>query len=69
MANRDNRMGFMTLVDSSAFGRATPVRQAPSIGPNEADDKVFATMHRNKANFSIEKVGAVFANLPRRKIG
>lgn len=68
MANRDNRMGFMTSVNVSTFARATPVNPGPSISRNDADDKVFATMHRNKANFSIEKVGAVFANLPRRKI-
>lgn len=69
MANRHNLMGFTRGSQSPAFARPTPARPAPLVSRNDADDKVFASMHRNKANFSIEKVGAAFANLPRRKLG
>jgi hypothetical protein len=72
MANRRNVMGLVVRSDFvsqfSALGRPdAPV--TPSVPRNAADDQVFAAMHRNKANFSIEKASAVFATLPRRKIG
>jgi hypothetical protein len=69
MANRHNRMGLMMGSPFPASARATPAGPTPSVSRNDADDKVFASMHRNKANFSVEKVGAVFAKLQRRKLG
>lgn len=67
MANR-NVMSFVMGSPISSLPRPNGTRVTP-VARNKVDDRVFASMHRNKANFSVEKVGAVFANLPRRKIG
>ena len=68
MANREN-MGFMMNTGFSASSRPDSTRPTRTVDRNEADDNLFATMHRNKANFSVEKASAAFANIPRRKIG
>jgi hypothetical protein len=74
MANRANQMSYVMGLELSRFTspkrRLAPTTpRSTSVERNEADDKVFAVMHRNKANFSVEKVGAAFANIQRRKVG
>ena len=68
MANREN-MEFMISAGFGASSHPNSTRPTRTVDRNDADDKLFATMHRNKANFSVEKASAAFANVPRRKIG
>ena len=68
MANREN-LGFMVSTGFVVQSRPNSSRPGRTVDRNEADDRLFATMHRNKENFSVEKARAAFANIPRRKIG
>lgn len=74
MANRNRPMGFVTLGPAvSRLGSFVQNREVHTAAPvgrverNADHDRMFASLRRNKASMTVEKVAEAFAHIQPRK--